>query len=102
MSIIVNLNVIMTFKEKLKAIIELESNNYDLHKIEILKNVPLWRLIRNEVRTNYLKSETSFNNKSRSSSIEFTLYFNSVLKIDQFHLLVYLLVCCLVTCILVG
>lgn len=80
MSIIVNLNLVMTFKEKLKVIIELESNNYDLHKIEILKNVPLWRLIRNDIRTEYLKSETSFNNKSRANSIDFSVYLSSILN----------------------
>lgn len=79
MSIIINLNVIMTFKRKLNEIIELESKIADLHKIEIQKNVPLWRLIRNEVRTIYLKSETSFNNKSRDTNFDFSLYSTSIL-----------------------
>lgn len=73
------------YVEKIKKIAEKE-NEFNLNKDSVL-GIPIWRILRFETRTQYLKRTTDFNNKSNTKSIKplflFKQYCRSFYKIAK-------------------
>jgi len=79
----------MTFEEKIKKI-TLKEKELGLYEDEIL-NIPIWRIFRFRIRTQYFKRTTDFNNKSNAKSVKplflFKQYCSSFYKIAKLFIL---------------